>query len=169
MTQRFISLGRQGVIALCLLALAACSVMGRSENALTGVSMTGIDHLADHLSVQDFQVDGHSGFQAGKGGSVVCCAKVPLAWHPGLKVHVTWNVTNWRERSSEERAADVLVDRYDDIGRMYVHFLADGSVKVLLSNDAPWGNTYPGPRNIPQKEPWKQYPWPSSINEPTSR
>lgn len=74
----------------CLVACQAVS----SESKLTGVGMTGIDHLAEHLSVQDYQVDGHSGFQAGKGGRVACCAKVPLNWHPGLTVRVTWNVTN---------------------------------------------------------------------------
>lgn len=159
----------QKLIAIFLVCvLTACQAVGR-DNTLTGVSMTGIDHLADHLSVQDFQVDGHSGFQAGKGGRVVCCANVPLAWHPGLKVHVTWNVTNWRDRSSEEKAADVLVDRYDEIGRMYVHFLADGRVRVLLSNYVPWGNAYPGPRDIPKKEPWDRYPWPSGADEQPTR
>ena len=155
---------RRLTCAILFGCLEACqSVSGHSR--LTGVSMTGVDHLAEHLSVQDFQVDGHSGFQAGKGGSVVCCADVPLIWHPDLTVRVTWNVTNWRDRTWEEKSVDVRVDRYDEIGDMHVHFLADGSVRVLLSNVAPWGSEYPGPRNIPQKEPWKKYPWPSSIDE----
>jgi hypothetical protein len=149
------------LLCLTLLGgLGACQATS-SPPPMTGVGMTGIDHLADHLSVQDFQVDGRSGFQAGKGGRNVCCAKIPLAWRPGLTVHVTWNVTNWRDRTSEEKSADVPVDRYDEIGRMYVHFLADGQVRVLLSNYVPWGTEYPGPRDIPKKEPWTQYPWPS--------
>lgn len=155
---------RRLICFFLLCFLTACQAVS-SENKLTGVGMTGIDHLAEHLSVQDFQVDGRSGFQAGKGGRVACCAKVPLHWRPGLKVHVAWNVTNWRDRTSEEKSAEVPVDRYDEIGHMYVHFLADGSVKVLLSNYAPWGNAYPGPRDIPQKEPWKKFPWPSSVDE----
>lgn len=95
-------------------------------------------------------------------GRVACCAIVPETWHPGLKVHVTWNVTNWRDRTSTELAADVPVDRYDEIGRMYVHFLSDGRVQVLLSNYFPEGESYPGPKDIPQKFPWDRYPWPSS-------
>ena len=159
-----ISVIQRWTCAFLLGCLVACQAVS-SENKRTGVGMTGIDHLAEHLSVQDYQVDGHSGFQAGKGGSVVCCAKVPLNWRPGLTVRVTWNVTNWRDRTSEEKSAVVPVDRYDQIGDMHVHFLADGSVRVLLSNYAPWGSEYPGPRDIPQKKPWKKYPWPSSIDE----
>ena len=155
---------RRLICLVFLYFLTACQAVS-SESKLTGVGMTGIDHLAEHLSVQDYQVDGHSGFQAGKGGRVACCAKVPLNWRPGLTVRVAWNVTNWRDRTSEEKSAVVPVDRYEELGRMYVHFLADGSVRVLLSNYAPWGNAYPGPRDIPQKEPWKRYPWPSSIDE----
>jgi hypothetical protein len=154
-------------MALLILAgvLAAC----QSAPPMRGVGMTGIDHLADHLSVQDFQVDGHSAFQAGKGGSSVCCTRIPETWHPGLKVHVTWNVTNWRDRTWSEQAANVEVDRYDEIGDMYVHFLPDGSVRVVLSNYPPRADAYPGPKGIPQKYPWDRYPWPSSEDETSAK
>ena len=151
------------LLVLSVCALSACQAFSQKPE-MTGVSMTGIDHLADHLSVQDFQVDGRSGFQAGKGGSNVCCARVPVKWTPGLKVHVAWNVTNWRDRTSEEHEADVPVDAYEEIGTMHVHFLADGQVRVLLSNYVAWAKDYPGPRGIPQKQPWDKYPWPSAID-----
>lgn len=154
MSKRVIMLIATGLLAAC-----------QSVPPMRGVSMTGIDHLDDHLSVQDFQVDGHSAFQAGKGGSSVCCTRIPETWHPGLKVHVTWNVTNWRDRTWSEQAADVAVDRYDEIGDMYVHFLADGKVRVLLSNYPPRADDYSGPKGIPQKYPWDRYPWPSDDNE----
>lgn len=147
------------LILTCL--VAAC----QSAPPMRGVGMTGIDQLADHLSVQDFQVDGHGGFQAGKGGRTVCCADIPEKWHPGLKVHVTWNVTNWRDRTWSDNEADVEVDRYDEIGHMYVHFLSDNSVRVVLSNYPPRADAYPGPKGIPQKYPWDRYPWPSDDNE----
>ena len=78
---------RRLICLVFLYFLTACQAVS-SESKLTGVGMTGIDHLAEHLSVQDYQVDGHSGFQAGKGGRVACCAKVPLNWRPGLTVRV---------------------------------------------------------------------------------
>ncbi len=126
----------------------------------TGVGITGIDHLDEHLSVQDFSVDGYNAAQAGQGGRTVCCALVPAQWRPGLKVHVRWSVTNWRERSGEVFERDVEVDRYEEIGRMFVHFLNDGSVRIALANELPGSPTYPGPRDhVPRKEPWKKYPW----------
>ncbi len=161
MKQRFISFWRQGVIALCLLALAACSAMGRSEDTSTGVGLTGIDHLEDHLSVQDFSVNGYGGFNAGKGGSLVCCVVVPNKLRSGLKAHVVWSVTNWRDKTWQNFEADVLLDRYEDVGTMYVHFLTGGVVRVTLSNYAPGSPVYEGPRDpIPRKEPWDVYPMP---------
>src|SRR5690606_28051864 len=50
----------------CLVPLAGGCQAPREESA--GVGITGIDHLADHLSVQDSSVAGYGGAQAGKGG-----------------------------------------------------------------------------------------------------
>ncbi len=152
---------RIAVLGLFLpLVLSACSVAASDE--AVGVGITGIDHLADHLSVQNFWIDGYNAAQAGKGGRTVCCAMVPAQWRQGLKVNVRWNVTNWRDRSSQSFERDVAVDRYRETGQMFVHFLSDGSIRVLLSNYYPEGNRYPGPRDsIPRKFPWKQYPWSS--------
>jgi hypothetical protein len=85
---------------------------------IVGVSLTGIDHLADHLSVQDFYVDGTPGAQAGTGGSLLCCAKLPRVWRPGLTVEVRWNVTNWRDCTGEDFVKRVPVERYDQLGGM---------------------------------------------------
>jgi uncharacterized protein DUF3304 len=156
------------LLRLCLIALVwamtACSAMGGGEEG-HGVGLTGIDHLAEHLSVQNFWVDGYNGAQAGKGGSVVCCAVVPPKWRPGLKAHVEWNVTNWKERTSQTYEADVPIDRYEEVGRMFVHFLPDGQVRITLANMAPRSAIYPGTHEpIPRKEPWKTYPWPRNNN-----
>src|SRR5690606_23002247 len=115
--------------------------------------------LADHLSVQDFSVAGYGGAQAGKGGSTVCCAMLPDRWRPGMAVEVRWNVTNWRDCEGQEFARQVPVDQYEEAGHLWVHFLADGSVRVVSSGlDAPESPTYPGPHDsIPQKHPWRNY------------
>ena len=93
---------------LCMFFLAACRARDSATESI-GVSMTGLDHLAGHLSVQDFWVDGHLAHQAGKGGSQVCCATLPLKWHSGLSVTVKWGVTNWRDHvySMQERVVPV--------------------------------------------------------------
>ena len=95
----------------------------------------------------------------------MCCAIVPKKWTPGLKAHVHWEVTNWKDRTGQQYDADVPIDRYDEVGRMFVHFLANGQVRITLANMSPHSPIYPGTREpIPQKEPWKVYPRPRTIN-----
>ncbi|NBA97758.1 DUF3304 domain-containing protein [Pseudomonas sp. R5(2019)] len=124
-----------------------------------GVGLTGIDHLPDHLSVQRFSVDGRGGAQAGKGGSLECCGSLPRKWQPDLTVKVRWNVTNWRDCKGEEHEEVVPVEPYDEIGRLYVHFFSDGSVRAVSSALAtPRSPDYKGPHDrIPQKYPWQIY------------
>lgn len=153
-------------VAVWLLStLTACSAISGSKEEGDGVGLTGIDHLADHLSVQNFWVNGYNGAQAGKGGSLVCCVAIPNKWRPGLMAHVEWNVTNWKERTSQTYRTDVPIDRYDEVGTMFVHFLADGRVRITLANMSAHSPIYPGTHDpIPQKEPWKTYPWPSDAD-----
>ena len=129
---------------------------------IMGVPLTGIDHLADHLSVQDFYVDGTPGAQAGQGGRLVCCADLPRVWHPGITVEVRWNVTNWRDCTGEDFIKRVPVEHYDKIGQMWVHFLANGNVRVVSSNWYPESarhpdSAYPVKEPIPDKHPWSTY------------
>ena len=155
-THRLVTL----LVVTLLGLLSACSAMGSDKSG--GVGLTGIDHLEEHLSVSDFWVNGYSGHQAGTGGSLVCCAIVPNKWRPGLTARVRWDVLNWRDRTGVQYEAVVPVDRYDEIGRMFVHFLPDGSVRITLSNVLPGSDVYPGTREpIPRKQPWRKYPWPS--------
>lgn len=130
---------------------------------LVGVGLTGIDHLYDHLSVQEFSVDGASGAQAGDGARQVCCVKLPRVWHPGLTVEVRWNVTNWRDCTGQDLVNRVPVERYDQLGQMWVHFLPNGVVRVVSSNYYPESAgrpdlKYPVKDPIPDKEPWDEYP-----------
>jgi hypothetical protein len=127
----------------------------------TFASMGGIDHLPDYLSVSDFSVNGAGGFQAGTGGAGVPGPVLPDKWHPGLTVHVKWSVSDWKHGGGSHHEADVPVDRYTEPGTVYVHFLADGSVRVVVTNYYPWSPKYPGPHDpIPQKHPWDDYPQP---------
>ena len=147
------------VLALLVILLTGCDGRQAKQDNV-GTSMTGIDHLPDHVSVQNFWVNGASGHQAGTGGSVVCCATLPRKWHPGLTVVVNWNITNWRDCHWESYERRVVVDRYENVGHLFVHFLADGSVRAISSSIGPGypGNGYPGPDDsIPNKHPWDVY------------
>ena len=139
-------------------ALTACQ--SPSREATFGASLSGIDHLANYLSVSDFSVNGTGGFQAGTGARTTCCVVLPDKWHPGLTAHVTWNVSNWKDNArSGSYEADVPVDQYAEHGQVWLHFLENGTVRVVVSDYYPRSPDYPGPHDpIPQKQPWDDYP-----------
>jgi hypothetical protein len=142
-------------------ASAPTSATAKPNEDSIAVAITGIDHLADHVSIQDFSVNGHSGAQAGKGGSEVCCVTVPRVWRKGLVVEVRWQVLNWRDRKVDYRRAVAEVEPYDELGRLLVHFLPDNSVRAVVTTEGPGSPSYIGPRiPIPRKFPWDQYDLP---------
>ncbi|WP_312433568.1 DUF3304 domain-containing protein [Achromobacter sp.] len=148
-------------LALLLLLLTGCDA-GQARQDTIPAPLTGIDHLADHLSVQDFWVNGTSGHQAGGGGSEVCCVSLPRKWHPGLTVVVGWGVINWRDCTWESHERRVPVERYEKVGAIHVHFLAEGNVRVISSDVGPGiyqpNEDYPGPHDpIPRKTPYEKY------------
>ncbi|GAA3927240.1 DUF3304 domain-containing protein [Luteimonas lutimaris] len=158
------------VILLLVLASTGCDAR-LPQDEMVGVGITGIDHLPDHLSIQDFWVNGYNAFRAGQGSGTVCCAMLPAHWRPGLTVQVRWEIDNWRDKTYSMHEATVPVERYDEVGRLWVHFLKDGLVRVVSSNygvpvDHP-DNKHPVTDSIPQKEPWKMYP--RSEGEPLFR
>jgi hypothetical protein len=138
-------------------ALTACQSMGKEPTF--GADLTGIDHLANHLSVSDFSVNGSWGAQAGTGARTTCCAVLPEKWHPGLTAHVKWDVSDWKYGGGRSYEVDVPVDQYAEVGHLWVHFLANGSVRIVVSNIGPYAPDYPGPHDpIPRKQPWYRYP-----------
>lgn len=140
-------------------AALGCALLVTFSTA-AGASMSGIDHLADNLSVTDFWVNGTGGFQAGQGGRSAPSPVLPEKWHAGLTVHVVWDIRDWEHDTGSTHEADVPVEPYDeDGGSVWVHFLANGTVRVVVSNMGPRSPTYPGPRDpIPRKRPWDAYP-----------
>ena len=131
----------------------------KADDEMIGLAMTGIDHLPDHVSIQEFSVNGSSGAAAGKGGRQVCCVMVPRKWRPGLKATIRWGVLNWRDWTGDEYETTVEIEPYGPLlDIFYVHFLPDGTVRAVVSDRGPRSSTYSGPHvPIPQKYPWKQY------------
>jgi hypothetical protein len=83
-----------------------------AREPMASVSVTGLDHLSDHLSVSNFGVNGYGHYRAGSGGGDICCTgAVPLDWHEGVTTKVRWDVTNWRDCKGESHEAIVLVTR----------------------------------------------------------
>lgn len=158
-TQRGCGCGVRHAALLTAALLSTLSACTPAPEPVVPVPITGLDHLADHLSIQQFSVNGQGGAQAGKGGSHVCCVNLPAKWRPGLTVNVAWGVTNWPAKVYSLHERDVAVDKYDEVGNLYIHFLRDGSVKALSSLYHPMGENYPGPAysTVPRKEPWEIY------------
>jgi hypothetical protein len=131
-----------------------------SLSPAANAAMGGVDHLADNLSVTDFWVNGSAGFQASDGNAGAPSPNLPEKWHAGLTAHVVWDVRDWEHDTSSTHEADVPVDPYtDDGGNVLVHFLADGTVRVVVSDLGPRAANYPGPHDpIPRKRPWDMYP-----------
>ena len=134
---------------LAVLGFALMAVFSSAANA----SMSGIDHLADNLSVTDFWVNGTGGFQAGQGGRSAPSPALPEKWHSGLTAHVVWDVRDWEHDKGSTHEADVPVDTYtEDGGHVWVHFLANGTVRVVVSDIGPRSPNYPGPHDpIPRQ------------------
>ena len=151
-----------GLWCVLLAAQTGCA-RGQDADDPLGVTITGLDHLAEHLSIQDFWVNGTGGHQAGKGGRQVCCVSIPGRWRPGLTVQVRWAVTNWKRRVYGYYERSVELEPYDDeVGQLWVHFLGDGSVRAVVSMYAAWGRDgyYPGPSYdtvLTNKQPWRDY------------
>jgi hypothetical protein len=78
-----------------------------------------------------------------------------------LTVKVRWAVTNWKRKVFSMHERVVPVDRYEEVGQLFIHFLPDGSVRAVSSMYAAWGTGgfYPGPSydTVLRKQPWEEY------------
>ncbi|QBC44695.1 hypothetical protein C1H71_14930 [Iodobacter fluviatilis] len=88
----------------------------------------------------------------GRWGKTVCCVSMPREYpKEGLKVKVRWNATDTLEEHWFEK--EVLVDPYPaGGGSVYVHFLPEQQVKVIVSNLYPENPDYPGPHLLGEEK-----------------
>lgn len=132
--------------------LNACGVVktaANGDNEPIGVMITGVHHLGPDFNIGGFSVGESSGGNVsrnGGGASFVCCVELPRKWRPGMNVKVQWSVNDWSKaiRSEvaagnyksvtfEEFHADTAIEKYDEVGGLYVHFFSDGKVRVVSS------------------------------------
>lgn len=130
----------------------ACGIIRTAadeENEPIGVMLTGVHHLGPDFNIGSFYVGGSSGGNVGRNGggaSFSCCVELPRKWRPDMNVKIRWSVNDWskavqREVAAgnyasitfEEFSADVKIERYDEVGGLYVHFFSGGKVRVVSS------------------------------------
>lgn len=131
------------------LALFACQEPQEPENKEgIPVGITGINHTTTYIA--DFYVEEAWGGSissiqnGGGGGGTTCCISLPYHYRTGLEAKVRWNHTESRIDNWKEAVASI--EPYSDGGgRAWVHFMQDGSVRIVVSNYAPGHSDYPGP------------------------
>ncbi|KAB0491394.1 DUF3304 domain-containing protein [Pseudomonas psychrophila] len=160
--------------SLLVMFIAGIALLGCADSLpdRLGAPIEGYSHTS--AAINRFSVNGNGGPNLapyGYSGGQMCCATLPVKWHPGLTVVVEWEKDpdpyaygrwsepmfsdGWRKRMDEHdthytrHRAVVAVAPYEDLGLVNVHFLPCNQVAVSA------GATYPGlpdyPFHYPQK------------------
>ena len=136
-----------------------------------GAPIEGYSHTS--AAINRFSVNGNGGPNLapyGYGGGQMCCATLPVKWHPGLTVVVEWEkdpdphaYVNWPPLGTDgyrtayklhaakytRHRADVAVAPYERLGVVNVHFLPCNQVAVTAGLMMPRSPNYP--YKFPQK------------------
>lgn len=133
-----------GWLAGAAITLAACGFEPPKTPTITA-SITGLNHTDTYVAT--FYVNGAYGgniSRRGGGGKTTCCVELPRTYRPGLAATIRWSATNTREDLWQEKT--VPVDTYGpEGGSLFVHFLPDDEVRLVVSNLHPQHPDYPGP------------------------
>ena len=157
------------ILAITYLALQGCTP---PKPVRLGAPIEGYSHTS--AAINRFSVNGAGGPNLapyGYGGGQMCCASLPVKWHPGLTVVVEWVKDPdpyaygrwperifsdaWSKRMEEHKArythhrAVVPVAPYERVGAIDVHFLPCNQVAVSAVAMLPGQPGYPF--NFPQK------------------
>ena len=134
---------------LLLLSVTACSGAGPDPDTAVA-QLSGYNHTPEYI--HQYYVDGQYGGNVqpyGGGGSFVCCIAYPRIWRPDLLATVKWTTSDANPKGSPEETWHekvVPIERYEQTGtRLNVHFLEDGSVRLIVSNGVAGLDGYPGP------------------------
>jgi len=130
--------------------MAACHQKEEKDEGVPA-GITGINHTRTYIAA--FYVDGTWGGNissiqnGGGGGSNVCCIVLPRHHTPGLAATVRWNhtedVDNWKE------ATAAIFPYPDGAGHVWINFLPDDRVVIVVSEMDTWSSNYFGDSRAP--------------------
>jgi hypothetical protein len=154
-------------ISICIFTESACSYISnvQDQDEFLGVGLYGAQHMGPNYNIMVFYLNETWGSNVGRGGGgggEVCCVMLPVKWRPGLKVQIRWTVGDWSQEIVSETnvgnyksikvegryIATVPVEKYDEIGDVYVHFFSGGKVRVVSSNYSVLSSEHPILRNV---------------------
>lgn len=87
------------------------------------------------------------------GGAKGCCLALPMVWHPGIKVQVEWEESDFDKIYPEKYVKELEVPRYEKPADLYVVFYPGHEVDVVVSVGEPGHPEWAG--RIKQS-PWEQ-------------
>jgi hypothetical protein len=151
---RMFNARRTVCVVLLASLLAGCGPKEPDPNATFGSSVTAMDHDPSDTFVRNVFVDGTWVGEASMGGGIVAGGiSLPYRWRPGLTAVVRWERCDRFDRNHpvpDEEACRwtekvVPIQKYDDVGRTWLHLLPDDQVRIIPSMLAPNHPAYPGP------------------------
>jgi len=153
--------GKTRLILLTILTVALSSAYRYvychpDEDTTVPVSITGVHHLGSDYFIRKFYINksiGDNIDKGGGGGSNVCCLILPFKWSPHLIADVRWKVGHIirsANPATPETAelegiyrAQVPVEKYSELGNLYVHFFPDGRVRIVVSPNTSDSEVHP--------------------------
>ncbi|WP_395404542.1 DUF3304 domain-containing protein [Pseudoduganella sp. UC29_106] len=137
------------ILLTCGLIYAFASQLFSAEKC--PIDIEGYQYLPKGQRVYDFYLNTTQIDVSSEGGGVICCILLPRKWRASLFVDVRWSVWDWSEVSNEDLGrsdgekprqlaiyrARVPVERYGELGRVYVHVFEGGRVRIVPSQYGP--------------------------------
>ncbi len=144
--------GAAAIASTAFCVLTACTTKPAPTDDEVAASITSYNHTPDYI--HQFYVDGTwagNSFAYGGGGKFVCCIAYPRAWHPGLTATVKWTTSSSDPNATGDAVkphwheAVVPIEKYVEAGKLNVHFLPGGKVRLIISSKVAGHPEYPGP------------------------
>ena len=176
-TSKYLCLFKTLLLSGCFV-LAACTPFDFGETAPSDKPIASADPHAPvgaYVDVINYQHDHNYGYELydltvpetpaigggavyplASGGNVNCCIALPKVWRAGMKVKLAWR-DYYRAVPDEvgvkqvDTTQDFEIPRYEQPGNLYITFLPEGKVELIVSQVEPGYPNWPG--SI------KQTPW----------
>lgn len=127
----FISLSALGLVAC---AQSSVGLEKKLENReIYGATIGIVNHTNKYIyyAAVDSEAGGHADRLSAGVGSM-CCAVLPMKWHPSLKVKVDWDMPDGTTHINKSKIVDV--EKYDEPGTIYLHFFPNDEIRVVVTN-----------------------------------